>query len=735
MSHGAFTAWLRRMRRVPVVHQVSSVDCGIACLQMIAGYFRIPSAQATTFEVGRDGASAGQLARAARAIGLDCRAVAARELADLRGHLPAIVYWRFDHYVVVERIGPRHAEIVDPAVGRRRVLLDEVDRCFTGIALTFERSATTAMPRTAAVSPLRVYLSATLKERSWGGFVASLVGLTLLLQLLGLGVPSLTAVTIDAVIPLRAGSALPRVALLGMLVVAAMWAAQVARAALTSLMYASIDAAAMQSLFKHLLALPLRFFQLRPPSDLMQRLGSHAVIRDAFTTRTLSAILDVLFAGGCSVLLWWIAPPFAIVTLASGVLSLGLVLLSTRQLSEVTHEHITAQSGSQTYASEALLAIATLKAMGAEERVLRRWSSLLGRQLSASARREQHVARVEAGLNAIRLAASVAILWLGARDVESGRQAIGQFVACSSIALGAIMPFSSIAQTIQQLLLVRAHLVRIADILSQPTEATRNGRQIEVRGAIELRDVTFRYHAGGALVLSNVSLRVEPGEKVAIVGGTGSGKSTLGMLLLGLLRPTSGDVLIDGQALDELDLTHLRRQCGVVLQDPMLLGGTLRENIALAAPGLDLDGVAEAARVAEIGGDVDRMLMGYATRLGPGGSGLSGGQRQRVALARAVALKPRILLLDEATSALDVLTEERVDGNVGRLSCTRIVIAHRLSTVRNAAQIFVLDGGVIVERGTHDELVRRRGRYWALVESQLAHVPPRTAALAAGGSP
>jgi ABC-type bacteriocin/lantibiotic exporter with double-glycine peptidase domain len=725
-------AWARRRRRsVPVVHQVSSVDCGVACLQMVAGYFRIPSARAVALELGRDGASAGQLARAARAIGLDCRAVAAREVGELADRLPAIAYWRFDHYVVVENVGPRHVDIVDPAVGRRRVSMEEVDRCFTGVALLFERSAVSSAPAASGPSPLRVYLSAMLGQRSWRGFVLSLVGLTVLLQLLGLGVPMLTAVTLDAVIPLQAASVLPRVALLGLLVVAATWAAQVARAALTSRLYASVDAAAMQSLFKHLLALPLRFFQLRPPADLMNRLGSHAIIRDAFTTRTLSASLDVLFAAGCGLFLALVAPSFALIALVAGAASLALVLGSTRRLTEVTHEHITAQSGAQSYASEALLGISTLKAMGAEERVIRRWSSLLERQLSSSARREQHTAFIEAALMAIRLAGSVLILWLGAAEVAAGRQAVGQYVAFSSVALGVIMPFSSIAQTIQQLLLVRAHLVRIADVLSQPIEAGAGRKQLEVRGAIELRDVSFRYHAGSEPVLNGITLRIEPGQKVAIVGGTGSGKSTLGMILLGLLRPTAGEVFIDGHAVADLDMTHLRRQCGVVLQEPMLLSGTLRENIALAAPGLDLDGVARAACIAEIGDDVDAMMMGYATRLGPGGTGLSGGQRQRIALARAIADRPKVLLLDEATSALDVLTEERVDRNLGALTCTRIVIAHRLSTVRTAAQIVVLDRGAVVERGTHDELVRRRGRYYALVEAQLA-AEPAPAPLAVG---
>jgi len=713
-------------RRVPVVHQVSTSDCGIACLQMIAAHFAVRPPDATASDVGRDGASLAHLARSARQCGLDCRAVAAQELRQLRDRLPVIAYWRFDHYVVVEAIGARHVDIIDPATGRRRIDFDEVDQCFTGAALTFARGGAPTGSH-ARPSQVRLYLSKVLQAAPWRRLVATLTLLTLLLQLLGLGIPLLTAALLDRVVGLGAAAALARIALCGGLVVFCTWAAQVLRGMLTARLYASLDAGAMESLFEHLLALPFRFFQQRPTGDLMQRLASHTIIRDAFTTRTLSALLDVVFAAAYAVVLAVAAPSFAVVALTAGALSLLLVLASTRQLEEVTQEHITAQSGAQNYAAEALMGIATLKAIGAESRVFGRWSALVGRQLSASARREQHVALVEATLQALRLAASVAILWLGGHAVAQGHLSIGAFVAFSGIALSTVMPFSSIAQTIQQLLLVRAHVTRVADILEQPAEAGAGGRCIDVRGAVELRDVSFHYHADGPAVLHDISLTIGAGQKVAIVGGTGSGKSTLGMLLLGLHRPSGGEVFVDGHALGDLDLQHLRRQCGAVLQEPTLVSGTLRENIALAGH-VGLDEITSAARIASIADEIDAMLMAYDTRVGSGGSGLSGGQRQRIALARAVAARPRILLLDEATSQLDVITEERVDRNLDALACTRIVIAHRLSTVRNADSIFVLDRGRIVEHGTHHELLCRRGRYHELVEAQLSTAPEVAAA-------
>jgi ABC-type bacteriocin/lantibiotic exporter with double-glycine peptidase domain len=275
---------------------------------------------------------------------------------------------------------------------------------------------------------------------------------------------------------------------------------------------------------------------------------------------------------------------------------------------------------------------------------------------------------------------------------------------------------------VQLLQVVGANLERLEDVLQ--AEPEQDPRAVapapRLTGRIELRDVSFRYDAASPWVLRDVSLTIEPGQKVALVGATGSGKSTLGLLLLGLYQPTAGTLLYDGIPLDRLDYRSLRGQFGVVLQDPVLFSDSIRRNIAFNDPSLSLAQVEAAARAAAVHDEVSRMPMGYETLLGQSGSGLSGGQIQRLAIARALASSPAVLLLDEATSHLDAATERIVDQNLNDLSCSRVVIAHRLSTIRTADVILVLDQGRVVERGTHAQLLARGGTYAALVASQLA---------------
>ncbi len=326
------------------------------------------------------------------------------------------------------------------------------------------------------------------------------------------------------------------------------------------------------------------------------------------------------------------------------------------------------------------------------------------------------------GQEAIGALAPVVLLWVGAVWVLDGNMSLGVMLAVITVALAFLSPLGSLVATGQQVRLVGAQLERIGDVLK--TEPEQDVLVVQsapkLSGRIEVRNAGFRYHADAPWAVREASVVIEPGQKVAIVGRTGSGKSTLAMLLLGLYPLNEGQILYDGLPLERLNYRTLRSQFGTVLQEPSLFSGSIRGNIASHDPDLPLPSIIQAAQLAEIHFEIMSMPMGYNTIIAEGGTDLAGGQRQRLAIARATAHRPAILILDEATSNLDAITESIVDQNLSDLECTRIVIAHRLSTVRNADLILVLNDGVIVERGTHEELLALSGNYAMLVHDQNA---------------
>jgi ATP-binding cassette subfamily B protein len=711
-------------RGVPVVLQMNSVECGAACLAMILGHFgrkmRLEECRATC-ESGRDGVTAQTIVAAARGFGLRTKALSLEANDFSQVPVPCIVHWNLNHFVVLEHWTRDRVEIIDPAWGRRQLTVSEFETAFSGVALLFEPGPDFEVRSRLGSNLALNCMKQILRTPGTGGVLSQIVGASLLLQVLGFALPLFTKLLVDRVIPLKTPGVLSMLGA-GAFTIAIMSASiGYCRAVLLVRLEARLDSHLMLGFFEHLLSLPYRFFQQRSSGDLLMRLGSNAAIREALASYTTSAVLDGTLVLIFLAALAYIAPLFGLAALTIALLEIAILAATNPRLHCLMESDLASQSRSQACLIESLTGISTLKASGAEASTLGRWSGLLANQLGASAQRSRFMAKIDAALTGIRIFSPLLLLWLGGIQVVQGSMTLGTMLAGNALAAAFLQPINSLVLSAQRLQLAGAHLERIADVMQAEPEQDRSTVRPAPRlsGKIELRNVSFRYDTHAPKVLDKISLTIYPGQKVAVVGRTGSGKSTLAKLLLGLYLPTEGEILYDGVPLHAMNLQTFRSQWGTVLQDSFLFNCSLRENISFHNPDISLQDLVTATKIAAIHSDIMQMPMRYETLVDEGGRGLSGGQRQRLAIARAVADKPRLLLLDEATSHLDVMTEARVDRNLDDLSCTRVVIAHRVSTVQNANLIIVLDEGVIVERGSHHQLVTQDGTYAALIRNQL----------------
>nr|WP_062338828.1 peptidase domain-containing ABC transporter [Herbidospora sakaeratensis] len=699
--------------RVPVRLQSGLAECGAACLAMVLSHHGRHTGVREVSEqcgVGRDGLSALAIVKAARGYGLTATAYKAETVTD--APLPAVAHWRRNHFVVVERQNARHVDVVDPAIGRRRLTREEFAEGYSGVLLTFEPGET--FERRKRVR--RTWVGPLARTALQKGLIARILLASLLLQVLGLGVQTFSGILVDGVLPTRDSALLVSLGV-------ALAVAGVVHLGLTYLRAATVlklrlraDRLLSSEVVAHLFRLPYRYFATRGSGDLAQRSASVGRLRQLISGPITTALLDGPLAVGYVTIVLLSSAPLGLCLLALAAVQAVLLLVTRRRRADLNLAALSAQVQTQGQLMEAIKGVEILKAGAIEDAALSRWSQLFLDQLKADARQGRMENLVTSVLDSMRLAAPAALLWTGGWEVLNGRS-LGQTLTLVALAGAALTPILSLVGTVRILQEAGTHLERLADILEFTPEPYGEVQVGHLRGRIELRDVSFRHAPNAPWILWKVSLAIGRGQKIALVGGSGSGKSTLARVMVGLYEPTFGAVSYDGVRMEALQRSSLRRHFGVVTQEAHLFTGTIRENIALGRPGATPQEIVRAAKTACVHDEIMAMPMGYETNLSEG-MGLSGGQRQRLALARAVLGRPKVLLFDEATSHLDTVTEAAIERNLAALTQTRIVIAHRLSTVRDADLIAVIDDGRVVEQGTHDELVELDGHYARLVAHQ-----------------
>jgi ABC-type bacteriocin/lantibiotic exporter with double-glycine peptidase domain len=722
---GDFARPPHRIRRFPTVLGIDETDCGAACLTAVCRHFgravSLPTVR-DAVATALDGTSLAGLAAGAERLGLAARAVKASPSRLDTLPLPAICHWQGNHWVVLHDSDHRSVRVMDPLTGPRRILRPEWDKNWSGFACLV--APTPAMANVAEGQPPWRWLLPFFRPHRRPFAVAVALGLVAAgLEML---IPLAAGRIVDGAIAEgdRAQLHLLALGMLGVLL-AAVTAGLVQRWVLARVAV-RFDAATLDHITERLLALPATYFGSRRTGDIERRVAGMRQVRIYLVQQGVVGLTAAAQIFAAVVIMVALSPPLAATYLATVPLYAAAITYSRRRLRPVLASLEESFGAYHSRQIDAIRGIETVKARGAE----RTLQTVMRRQFNALAdrvyRSDLAFMRYDAAVSLVTFLTLALVLWAGGLFVLGDNLSIGELVAFNGLVVLANGPIGTLLRLWDDVQYASVLLGRLDDVLAREPEQGEDHSHLKpvpaLTGRVSIQHLTVTTEGPvPATILDDVSLEVEPGQTIALVGRSGAGKTTLVRGLAGLQPITSGRILYDGVDLEALDHRELRRRIGFVLQDDHLFDGTLAANIALGDEEVDMERVRWAARVADAAGFIERLPLGYDTRIGETGLRLSGGQAQRVTIARAVYRRPSVLILDEATSSLDAESERAVHQGIDELlqGRTAFVIAHRLSTVRDADHIVVLDGGRVVEQGTHDALMARRSLYWYLAGQQL----------------
>ena len=711
--------WARA--RTPTVLQMEAVECGAAALGIVLGHFgRHVPLEALRIECGvsRDGSKTGNLLRVARKFGLEAKAYK-MEVEGVRAtEPPLIAFWNFNHFLVVEGFGRNKVYLNDPSCGPRTVTSEEFDRSFTGVVLGF-RPGPGFTP-----GGERESLTAALRGRLRGSRIALAFVIATGLALIGPGllVPTLGRVLVDEV--LVGGAALWAPAILLSLALTA-----VLRGALVALQKRYLGrletrlALSMASRFMwHVLRLPVEFFTQRYAGDVTMRVLLNDQIARLLSGELATNVLHLFTIAFYAVILILYDRALGAFCIAVAAVNMILLYRVARRRADqnlalqldIARLHSTAIGG--------LLTIETIKATGGEPEFFARWSGFQARVVNGQQRFGESTAMLAAAPPLLSALATIATLGFGALRVMDGQLSMGFLVAFQSLMASFLLPVNELVRLASNLQEAHSGLRRLDDVLRYRLDDAWAGAPggddapgERLGGRLELRGVSFGHNRLEPPLIDGFDLALRPGSRVALVGGSGSGKSTIARLVAGLYRPWSGDIWFDGRPRSAVPRAVQAQGMAMVDQEIFLFEGSVRDNLTLWDATIPEAQIVEAARDAEIHDDIAARPGGYDHIVEEGGRNFSGGQRQRLEIARALVTRPAILVLDEATSALDPHTEAVIDANLRRRGCTCLIVAHRLSTIRDCDEIVVLERGRVVERGRHEDLLCAGGAYARLI--------------------
>ena len=710
--------------KTPTVLQMEAVECGAAALGIVLAYYgRIVPLPDLRRDCGvsRDGSKASNMIKAARMYGMEAKGLKKElsQLAELKP--PYIVFWHFNHFIVVDGLSRDRAYINDPGSGPRHITAEEFDEGYTGVVLTFVPGA--EFQKKGRKPSMTAALWKRLKGSSGALLYCIVTGF--FLTLIGLVIPVFSQVFVDEIlIQGRRAWLIPLLWSMGL--------AAVLQAAITLLrlrylrkLKVKLSVGLSSSFLWHTLRLPMSFYAQRFAGEISNRAHLNDFVADILSGKLATTAIDslmVVFYAAIMLQYDWV---LTLTIVSFAIINVIVLRKISRQRIDANQRLMLEQGKAVGVAIAALQSIETLKASALESDFFSRWSGYYTKALNSQQDLEstnQTVAVLPVLLSAL---SSASLLIVGGLRVMDGHLSIGMLIAFQGLMLGFQQPVNNLVSFSTTLQELEGDLNRLDDVLDHPIDSLNATKDrvlsypnAKLQGQVEISQLTFGYSRLAPPLITDFNLSIQPGQRVAFVGGSGSGKSTVARLIGGLYQPWSGEILFDGQARSNIPHNVLTNSISMVEQEIALFGGTIRDNLTLWDTTIPQRQLKAACSDAAIEDTILALAGGYDSQLREGGTNLSGGQRQRLEIARALVNNPAILVMDEATSALDAETEQAIDGHLRRRGCTCIIVAHRLSTIRDCDEIVVFDRGKVVQRGTHQELWSVPGVYEKLIRTE-----------------
>lgn len=707
--------------KTPTIYQMEATECGAASLTMVFGYYgKFLPLEQMRIETGvsRDGCNAKNILRAARKFGMEAKGYKKSLEGLLEMEAPCIIHWNFNHFVVWEGVQGKYAYINDPAMGRRKLTMEELDDCYTGVVLAFQ--PTESFEKSKKKKTLMSFIKKRLKGQT--GTITALFTIGLLMVFPGMVIPVFSQFFIDEII--SAGHDDWMSVFLAVMAFTVLFKQGLTyyRGMLLQRFQNKMALTSAHEFLSHMFRLPMSFFDQRYSGDLAQRVDNNNNVSTFLAGELAETVLNIFVAAFYLILLLVYSPLLTLIGIFNVVFNLVVVKLSSNSISSMTMKFQQDQGKLVGSLFAGLNITATLKASGAESGYVSRIQG----NYAKTTLLEQKIGKRQEILNAIPTAAneitSVLVLMLGGLLVIKGNLTAGMLVAYTSLLDSFTDPVNKLVQFVQKIQTLKADMSRVEDIMKYEEdgkfkETKKVPMTMKLEGVVDLEDISFGYSILENPLVEGFNFHLNSGSSIAFVGASGCGKSTVSKIVSGLYLPWGGEVRMDGVPVANIPKEILSSSISTVSQEITLFSGTIKDNLTMWNKSvMDVD-IVKAAKDACIHDVITSKPGAYDFKLAEGGSNLSGGQRQRLEIARALVTNPSILIMDEATSALDPVVEKEIIDNIKRRGCTCVIVAHRLSAIRDCDEIIVMDRGKIVQRGTHEELAEVDGHYQRLIQN------------------